>query len=48
VLLRRYHPREPDESDTTSDEPDTSDTTKDAPKAKAPTGRSRSKSTKGE
>ncbi|MFC8199941.1 hypothetical protein ACFUTV_31795 [Streptomyces sp. NPDC057298] len=42
MMLRRYHPREPDESDTTSDETDTAE---DAPQATKPAGRSRSSKT---
>ena len=39
MLLRRYHPRDPDESDTESDKQEVTD---DAPQATKPAGRSRS------
>lgn len=41
-MLRRYHPRDPDESDTESDE---QELTNDAPQATKPAGRSRSSKT---
>ncbi|MXM68294.1 hypothetical protein GR925_33945 [Streptomyces sp. HUCO-GS316] len=41
MLLRRYHPRDPDESDTESDEQEVTD----APQAPKPAGRSRSSKT---
>ncbi|MFI2037603.1 hypothetical protein ACQF36_41545 [Streptomyces sp. Marseille-Q5077] len=42
MLLRRYHPRDPDESDTESDEQEVAT---DAPQAPKPAGRSRSSKT---
>ncbi|MFF4523447.1 hypothetical protein [Streptomyces bluensis] len=39
MMLRRYHPRDPDESDTAPDEQEATD---DTPQATKPAGRSRS------